>query len=63
MRKSLLLFAMGLVASLTVVAQQPKKDSPWTGTVLPEEGGTYYMSIVETGLWLQHNRKQVDYWT
>lgn len=63
MRKSLLLFGMGLMAALTVVAQQPKKDSPWTGTVLPEEGGTYYMYNVETGLWLQHNRKQMDYWT
>ena len=63
MRKSLLLFGMGLAAALTVLAQEPKTDSPWVGTVLPEEGGTYYLYNVESGLWLQHNRKNMDCWT
>ena len=61
MRKSLLLFGMGLAAALTVQAQMT--DSPWVGSVLPEEGGTYYLYNVESGLWLQHNRKEMDYWT
>lgn len=60
MRKNLLFLALGLVA-LSVNAQLT--SSPWTGTVLPEEGGTYFLYNVESGLWLQNNRKIQDDWT
>ena len=60
MRKNLLLLVLGLV-SLSASAQTT--SSPWTGTVVPEEGGTYYLYNVESGLWLQNNRKVMDEWT
>ena len=63
MRKSLLLFAMGLTAAMALQAQTVKTDSPWTGSALPEEGGTYYLYNVESGMWLQHNRRDIDSWT
>lgn len=60
MKKSLLLIAMGLLA---IGSQAQNSDSPWTGAVLPQEGGTYFLYNVESGLWLQHNRKVADLWT
>ena len=37
--------------------------SPWVGEPLPKLIGTYYLYNVETGLWLQHNRKDRNFWT
>jgi len=54
---------MGLMTALSLSAQTPRTDSPWQGSVLSEEGGTYYLYNVETGLWLQHNRKEPNDWT
>ena len=54
---------MVLMAALSVQAQDSKTDSPWVGSVLSGEGGTYYLYNVESGLWLQHNRKDIDSWT
>ena len=39
------------------------QTSPWTGNQLPEEGGTFYLYQVETGLWLQNNNRVGDSWT
>lgn len=61
MKKTLLLIALGLATAFGAQAQ--KTSSPWTGSTLPEEGGTYYLYNVESGLWLQHNRKDTDSWT
>ena len=58
MKKSFLLMA-SLMGALTLQAQ----TSPWTGNVLPEEGGTFYLYQVETGLWLQNNNRVAEYWT
>ena len=60
MKKNLLL-ALGLVAGMAAQAQLT--ESPWTGQPAPEENGTYFMYNVESGLWLQNNRKNNDYWT
>ena len=60
MRKNLLLLTLGLLA-LSASAQM--MTSPWKGTALPETGGTYYLYNVESGLWLQNNRKVQDEWT
>ena len=60
MKKNLLLIALGLLA---IGTQAQNFDSPWKGEVLPAEGGTYYIYNVESGLWLQHNRKVADLWT
>ena len=60
MKKSLLLIAMGLLA---IGSQAQNFDSPWKGEVLTPEGGTFYLYNVESGLWLQHNRKVADLWT
>lgn len=59
MKKGLLLFGMALASALSIQAQ----TSPWQGTALPEEGGTYYLYNVESGLWLQANHKIFDDWT
>jgi hypothetical protein len=58
MKKKILLFA-GLMLAAGVQAQ----TSPWAGNVLPEEGGTFYLYQVETGLWLQNNNKVAEDWT
>ena len=62
MKKNLLL-ALSLVAGMAAQAQIPYTTSPWTGNALPEESGTYYLYNVETGLWLQNNRKDRTSWT
>lgn len=62
MKKNLLL-ALSLVAGMAAQAQIPYTTSPWVGNALPEESGTYYLYNVETGLWLQNNRKDRDHWT
>ena len=61
MKKSLLLLGLGLAALTSAQAQD--FTSPWQGSALPEEGGTYYLYNVESGLWLQANHKIADDWT
>ena len=60
MKKNLLFIVLGLLA---IGVQAQNTSSPWTGVALPEEGGTYYLYNVESGLWLQHNRKVPELWT
>ncbi|MBR1790657.1 MAG: hypothetical protein IJ754_02745 [Bacteroidaceae bacterium] len=63
MKKNLLL-ALSLVAGMAAQAQpELLTTSPWVGQPLPEESGTYYLYNVETGLWFQHNRLDMDKWT
>ena len=59
MRKRLLQLSVCLMAIIGAQAQ----TSPWTGNQLPEEGGTFYLYQVETGLWLQNNNRVGDSWT
>ena len=64
MKKRTLLLALSLVAGMAAQAQpELLTTSPWVGSQLPEESGTYYLYNVETGLWLQHNRKDKAFWT
>lgn len=57
MKKRDLLLGLGLFAGFAAQAA----TSPYTGSVVGE--GTYYLYQVETGLWLESNRKDVDQWT
>ena len=59
MTKKLLLFAAALLGATSMQAQ----TSPWEGNVLPDEGGTFYLYQVETGLWLQNNNRVGEFWT
>ncbi|MBP5770764.1 MAG: hypothetical protein J6W75_05320 [Bacteroidaceae bacterium] len=58
MKKSLLL-ALGLFAGMTAQAQLT--ESPWKSAEPAD--GTFYLYNVETGLWLQNNRRVQDQWT
>ena len=59
MKKRILHLGIGLLACATMQAQ----TSPWTGSELPAEGGTFYLYQVETGKWLQNNIENPAYWT
>ena len=59
MRQKLLQLGLGLFMASTMQAQ----TSPWTGSALPAEGGTFYLYQVETGKWLQNNQDNPNYWT
>ena len=57
--KKLLLIAMALMGTTTMSAQLT--ESPWQGSEVKE--GTFYLYNVETGMWLQHNRRVRSLWT
>ena len=59
MKKRILHLGIGLLACTMMQAQ----TSPWTGSELPAEGGTFYLYQVETGKWLQNNIENPAYWT
>ena len=59
MKKRILHLGIGLLACTMMQAQ----TSPWTGSELPTEGGTFYLYQVETGKWLQNNIENPAYWT
>ena len=59
MKSKLLLLSLGLLGATATQAQ----TSPWAGSVLPEEGGTFYLYQVETGKWLQNNNRIAEFWT
>lgn len=59
MKKRILHLGIGLLACAMMQAQ----TSPWTGSELPAEGGTFYLYQVETGKWLQNNIENPAYWT
>lgn len=50
---------MTMASILSIQAQ----TSPWKGSALPTDGGTFYLYNVESGLWLQANHKVADDWT
>ena len=45
------------------MASAMQAQSPWQGSALPAEGGTFYLYQVETGKWLQNNQDNPSYWT
>ncbi len=57
MKKSLLL----MLAFCGVISAQAQ--SPWTSAALPEDRGSYYLYNVESGMWLQNNRRHRNSWT
>ena len=64
MKKYLFILIMSLVAGMATQAQPVLlSSSPWAGNPLPEESGSYFLYNVETGLWFQHNRKDLSKWT
>ena len=60
MKKTLLLM-MALCGGMAAQAQLT--ESPWTSEALPAESGTYYLYNVESGMWLQNNRRDKNLWT
>ncbi|MBQ9285755.1 MAG: hypothetical protein IJ209_05685 [Bacteroidaceae bacterium] len=57
--KKLLLIALALMGATNMSAQLT--ESPWTGSEVKE--GTFYLYNVESGMWLQHNRRDRSRWT
>ena len=57
--KKMLLLVLGLVGALSVQAQ--RTESPWTTAELAN--GTFYLYNVESGMWLQNNRRASGRWT
>ena len=65
MKKTLLLM-LALCGGMTAQAQEliePLTESPWTTVASAPAEGTYYLYNVESGLWLQNNRRWRDAWT
>lgn len=52
-----------LLAGLLCAAGMQAQTVPFEGSVLPEEGGTFYLYNVETGQWLQNNNRVTENWT
>ena len=52
-----------LLAGLLCAAGMQAQTVPFEGSVLPEEGGTFYLYNVETGQWLQNNNRVAENWT
>lgn len=61
MRKSKL-FALGMLAVSLSASANIKIQSPYTGSEVATEGGSYYLYQVESGLWLQNNNRITDDW-
>ena len=59
--KKLLLIAMALMGTTTMSAQLT--ESPWTSVASEPAEGTFYLYNVESGMWLQNNRRWRDAWT
>ena len=57
MKQRDLMLGLGLLGTFAMQAV----TSPYTGSVAGE--GTYYLYQVETGQWLEPNKKNVDEWT
>lgn len=60
MKKTLLLM-MALFGTMAVQAQTPLTESPWVSAEPAD--GTFYLYNVESGMWLENNRRVQDWWT
>lgn len=47
----------------TMTTQAQLTESPWTEVASEPASGTFYLYNVESGMWLQNNRRAQDYWT
>ena len=65
MKKTLLLM-LALCGGMTAQAQDeltPLTESPWTSVASELTEGTFYLYNVQSGMWLQHNRRHKGRWT